>query len=105
MTVRTTQEDSFMSFMYNDAHQWLNDYRSENLTEATLNLNELATHDAQAGSMEAPEQRPVPVQEMPAIPQEIQLEAADSFSLRGMLSDCISRSTGGSASGGHVPLK
>lgn len=66
-------------------------------------MNELTTHDSQVGSVEASEQTPVPVLEMPAIPPEIQLGVVDSFSLRGILSDCISGGASSSASGGDIP--
>ncbi|XP_041967032.1 putative ATP-dependent RNA helicase TDRD12 isoform X2 [Alosa sapidissima] len=74
----------------------LSDNHSE---KATLDLKELA----QVDRMEDPGESPVPGLEMPIIPPKRELEAADFFSLKGMLSDCISGGIGSSAPSGDMP--
>ncbi|XP_076155268.1 putative ATP-dependent RNA helicase TDRD12 [Alosa pseudoharengus] len=78
----------------------LSDNHSE---KATLDLKELAAHDAQVDRMKDPEESPVPGLEMPTIPPKRELEAADFFSLKGMRSDCISGGIGSSAPSGDMP--
>ncbi|XP_062404213.1 putative ATP-dependent RNA helicase TDRD12 [Sardina pilchardus] len=94
-----------------DAPEGLLDHSALPLSEnhsdkSTLDLKELATRDAQVESTEGPGESPAPGLEMAAIPPQRDSEPADLFSLKGLLSDCVSGGIGRSTpSGDMAPLK